>query len=241
MRSVRAFTLVELLITVVVIGILISLLAPSLGAMRRAAVAVKCLANMRNMEVAHWGYMSDHRDRFIKVGLPHGSSAYDESAAWINTLEEYYGSRLLHRSPADDSPHWGPNGQPVPGTNPPRFRMTSYGVNNYLDDATCPDAVNGPYLKLRHIRKPSRTVHFVYMAENGEFAGADHPHVENWVGSIPVKAANHLEIHAHGGSPRSWDAVTNYGFLDGHAETLPFRSVYSPDGLWNLFDPQKVR
>ncbi len=204
-------------------------------------MTTQCLSNMRNMEVAHWAYMTDHKDRLIRVGLPHGSTVYDESLAWINTLEEYYGSRLLHRSPVDDSPHWEPHGQPVPGTTPAQWRLTSYGVNNYLDEQTCPDPVHGPYLKHHHVPRPSKTVHFVYMAETGPFAGADHPHIENWVGNIPAAASQHLEINAHGGPTHSWKSVCNYGFLDGHAVTLPFEAVYQPDGSGNRFDPQLAR
>ena len=241
MLSMRAFTIIELMVVIAVLAILTGILVPALDRARRAAMTSKCLSNLRNMEVAHWGYMTDHKDRLIRVGLSHGSSSHDESLTWVNTLESYYGSKLLHRSPADDSLHWGPDGDPVPGTNPPRFRLTSYGVNNFLDQETCPDVIHGPYLKSNHVPAPSRTVHFLYMTHTGPFAGADHPHVENWVGNIPVAASSHLQIDAHGGPRQSWRSVSNYGFLDGHAATLTFESVYRPDGLGNSFDPQQAR
>ncbi len=234
-----AFTLIELLVIIAIIGILLGLVLPALGAARRAAMTMKCLANMRNMEVAHWMYMTDNDGRFIRVGLSHGGSLADEQVAWINTLSDYYGSALLARSPVDDSPHWGPAplGQSIPNAPADQRRRTSYGVNNFLDEVKVP--WGGPY-RLEKVIQPSATVHFVIMTFTGEFAGADHPHVENWVGNIPVRAALHLQTNAHGGPPNDWGAVSNYGFLDGHAQTSTFQDVYQDLNI-NNFDPAVAR
>jgi prepilin-type processing-associated H-X9-DG protein len=80
------------------------------------------------------------------------------------------------------------------------------------------------------------TVQFLHMTETGEFAAADHPHVENWASNAPVQAAKHLATAIHGGPPRTWESVANYGFLDGHAERLRFRDVFESFGR-NKFDP----
>ena len=70
-----------------------------------------------------------------------------------------------------------------------------------------------------------------------EFASADHPHVDNWASNSPyVQAAGELEINAHGARPRSWESVANYGFLDGHAESLRFRDAFESFQR-NKFDP----
>jgi prepilin-type processing-associated H-X9-DG protein len=139
----------------------------------------------------------------------------------------------------DQSPHWsveeGGQGIPVPGSGGMQFRRTSYGVNNYLTTVAPFD----PYLRLGDVSRPTATVHFLYMAEQGEYAGADHPHVENWGAdaNTPIRAANHLQIAAHGGPEKSFDSITNYGFLDGHAETRKFRDVYLNFEI-NSFDPK---
>ena len=228
----RAFSLVELLVVLGVIALLAAILLPTLSRARRSAAAARCLANLRNLQAAHWMYINEFKGRLIQAGLAHSGAGGDESVAWINTLQRYYDAPLLLRSPGDDSPHW-PGGQPVPGSAG-QFRRTSYGINNFLDAATCP--WGGPYLRINQVPRASATVHFVLMAATGPFAGADHPHVENWVSNIPVQASRQLAIDVYGGPPHSFDSLSNYGFLDGHAETARFGDVFI-DLTRNRFDP----
>jgi prepilin-type N-terminal cleavage/methylation domain-containing protein/prepilin-type processing-associated H-X9-DG protein len=218
----KAFTLVELLVVIGIIALLISILLPALAKAQESAARTKCLSNMRNMQLAHWMYVNDHKGYLIQAGLSHGGAHAREDIAWINTLQSYYQNKLLIRCPADESPHWA-GGIPVPGSAD-QYRRSSYGINEFLDRELCP--WGGPYVKMSQIKRPAATIQFLEMAETGEYAGADHPHIDLWVGNVPAKAGTHLEIHRHGGAPKSWDAVANYGFLDGHAETLRFRQVY---------------
>ena len=244
MNTRRGFTLVEVLVVIGIVAVLVAILLPTLSKARASANTAKCLSNLRNMQVAHWMYVNDHKGHLIQAGLAHGGHAANETAAWIATLQPYFQHNLLHRCPADDSPHW-PGGAPVPGGGGgggggggPRFRRTSYGINNFLDPHLCP--WGGPYRKVNHVRRASATIQFLEMAEAGEFAASDHPHVENWAGNAPVQAAKHVQTHRHGGAARSWGAVANYGFLDGHAETLRFRDAFESVEK-NRFDPAVAR
>lgn len=239
----RAFTLIELLVVVAIIALLLALLLPSMGLLRRSGITTKCLNNLRNLQVAHFSYMTDHNGRFIDVGFSHDGDHGDEDIAWINTLAEYYGSELVVRSPADNSPHWPAEregqGVPLPGTTD-EFRRTSYGANNFMSRSVPADPVK-IYDSLAKVSVPSSTVHFLIMAEEGEFAGADHPHVESWwvpgnPDAPPLRAAGQVATGLHGGKANSWDARSNYGFLDGHAETLMFSEVYRSAQL-SRFDP----
>jgi len=245
-RRVRAFTLVELLVVVAIIALVAGLLIPAVASMRRAGNTAKCLSNLRQLQLAHWMYIQENDGRFIDVGLAHGGSHGNEQGAWINTLRKHYDRELVARSPADRSPHWsvedGGDGVPINGTTD-QFRRTSYGVNNFMvrEAPADPEVV---YDRLNRVKSHVHTVHFVMMAETGDFAGADHPHVENWWTpsdpvAPPILAANHLSTSIHGGQPKSWDARANYGFLDGHVETRLFSQVYvSPEA--NAFDPARA-
>jgi len=236
----RAFTLVELLVVISIIALLIGILIPAIGKARRSAQATADLANIRQMEIASLSWAWDHDGQLIDVGLAHGGSLENAEAAWINVLREYDESFIFARSPGDDSPHWpeslGGEGIPVPGSAD-KFRRSSYGVNNY----TTTFAPFKAYNHMNLIPAPHKTVHFLLMAEEGEFAGADHPHVENWYSRrgpelTAARAATQVEIGAWGGPAADSASRSNWGFLDGHAEQLRFEETFT-DFENNLFDP----
>lgn len=132
--------------------------------------------------------------------------------------------------------------------------MTSYGINNFLDSALVPygpwgtGSADGHYT-MDNVPRPSATNHFLVMAYTGPFAGADHPHVENWVAAplphllanAPQAAAEQVQINAvDRATPVSFASKSNWGFLDGHAETASFERMYqAPDE--NQFDPMVAR
>jgi prepilin-type N-terminal cleavage/methylation domain-containing protein/prepilin-type processing-associated H-X9-DG protein len=66
-RTAAAFTLAELLIVIAIIGVLISILLPTLGAARRSANAAKCLAAMRDLGLAFQQYAQDNKRAFPVV------------------------------------------------------------------------------------------------------------------------------------------------------------------------------
>ncbi len=237
----RAFSVVELLVVIAVIALLAGILLPTLSAARKESRRAACLANMKTLQTASLAWTMDHDGELIDVGLGHGGSGIsNEQGSWITMLAETYGSPLARRCAADDSPHWpeedGGRGLPVPPTEDV-FRRSSYGVNNFLT-GFAPDE---PVRKLDRVRMPSKIVQFLEMAEEGEFAAADHPHVENWsVPGLPDAsarlAANEIESHQHGGAKGSWEARSNVTFLDGHSISATFREVYT-DAAANSFDP----
>ena len=244
MRGRRGFTLVELLVVVAVVALLMGVLAPALASAKRAALATACLSNIRQMEIAHAAYAIDHDGALARANLAHGGITHGDFPAWFLSLRDYYDEELVARSPLDNSPHWGPApaGEPIPGAPQVQRRVTSYGINNFLDKTTVPwgPGFRIPFTgyKLHHVRQPTSVVHFLIMAYEGPFAGADHPHVESWINHPmpPFKAQQQAEINAVRGEPGSWEAVSNWGFLDGHATQAAFSDVFT-DIERNRFDP----
>lgn len=66
----RAFTLVELLVVVAIIGLLISLLLPTLSAARESARAAKCLAQLHALGQGLTIYTQEHRSVLVPGRLP---------------------------------------------------------------------------------------------------------------------------------------------------------------------------
>ena len=239
--SHRGFTLLELMIVIVVLGLLASLLIPAIQGMSRRSLVTADMANLRSLQMAHYQYAVASEGQFADAGLAHGGLA-NEKIAWLNLIGEYVEIDDVVRSPLDMSLHWD---VPIEGTTD-RFRRTSYGWNNYLSRTKSPDAAIDPKIatdRLSRVSSPANTVHFLHMVATGSFAGADHVHVENWwIGDShpfapPILAANHVETNIVSGEAKSNNAKANYGFVDGSVKTLHFSDVFlRPDN--NLFDPK---
>lgn len=58
----KNFTLIELLVVIAIIGILMTLLLPSLNRARTAGKSAVCKSNLRQLGIANWSYMGDNDD-----------------------------------------------------------------------------------------------------------------------------------------------------------------------------------
>lgn len=78
-RKSRAFTLIELLTVIAIIGILAAILIPTVGAVRRTAIKAQCASNLHQFGTALNLYRNDNKDF-----LPNGTIP-NQRLQWIGT------------------------------------------------------------------------------------------------------------------------------------------------------------
>ena len=77
----KAFTLIELLVVIAIIGILASLLLPTLARAKAAARATECRNNLRTMALAMRLYVDDYNAYPPTVGV--GTLGFGEKYGWL--------------------------------------------------------------------------------------------------------------------------------------------------------------
>ena len=152
----RAFTLIELLVVIAMISILAGLLLPALARAKTKAQGLKCLVNLKQLQLCWLMYADDHAGLLppqnpgidprtsVLVGLPGswilGNVQQDLTSSNIEhgVLFRYNGSTAIYHCPADKST--------VPG-HKGLLRARSYSLSWYL--GTDPKVFYTPRIKLR--------------------------------------------------------------------------------------------
>ena len=199
----RAFTLIELLTVIAIIGILAAILIPTVGAVREKARAAQCVSNQRQIAQGMLLFAGDNKNR-----LPAPFPGQD----WIQKISPYIQafnwdsdkSRYIWLCPSDNSGD----------------RWSGYGMSNHLNKS----GGNGFGVTLNVIPNPSRTILLGDVLRNQWDDAAPAPWHE---GGLVVMGLRHA-----GGDrerPKQFDSVgqfmaapgkANVAFLDGHVNAL---------------------
>lgn len=199
--QLEAFTLLELLTVMAVLGVLAALLLPALGSARHRAQSVACLNNLRQWGLATQLYAADHQDFLPPEGSPNPTDS-STNWGWYIQLPRVLDLPRYHEQP------WRTNPALAPGrsvwicpANPRRSNgrnLFHYCLNEHVNGT---GDENRP-VRLGSIPEPGRTVWL--------FDSKNLPAVGFW---------NYVHTNLHQGGAQ-------FVFLDGHTRRLPRRAYW---------------
>ncbi len=138
----RAFTLIELLTVIAIIGILAAIIIPTVGSVRDAAKASACISGLRQVGLSAITYANEYKNN-----LPDAGTGND--AAWARTLAAY-----INTPPSQKATIFVCPGVAIPveeSTNPTDIVLT-YGMHAGL----MPRGL--PALSLSKVSRPSEVI-----------------------------------------------------------------------------------
>jgi prepilin-type N-terminal cleavage/methylation domain-containing protein/prepilin-type processing-associated H-X9-DG protein len=223
----RAFTLIELLTVIAIIGILAGILIPTVGAVRGQTNTTRCASNLRQVGQAAILYASENKN-FLPVNVTSGRQPGWISDRWANLLKPYLTSAssgfrdaVFYCSKTDPASYAiGGDGagqfavsDRLNGNAWPGAPVTVAGIVYNYSGQTFPRGV-----PMTSIGNPSRTV----MAGETSFvfqAGKGGPNlaVDNF---FPAANRGAAANHRSDGDPTKGDGKSNYLYADGHIATL---------------------
>ena len=226
----KGFTLLELMVTIALIAILISLLFPALSSVREKAKSASCMSNLRQLGVALTSYLADTK------GIYPGHHTMSGTIVWPHRLRPYVGNNhdVFHCPSLGVDAKWPVTWSSTEPHNNPNlakygyyageieFRPTTYVFSyGYNDWGTGPgglgasaDDPNSPLPRLATIANPSQMYAMGDTTADGVWDTAIDP-------DNPTEAPSRRH---NGGS--------NILFVDGHVENVNYEDLVSREDEW---------
>lgn len=226
-RQARAFTLIELLTVVAILGIIIAIAVPVLGGARSKARALACLSSLRSLGQGVALYAQDHQGQFPRS--LHSAGAHGEPG-WAVSIAPY-----LDAAPSANTAEWTTvfnrhyRCTEDKNTDP---SLHSYGLNVYFELTPAGDDYAGSPATWRRLPQVPNPAKAVLLAETRPVPFGDHLMAHFWSGTASAK--NALAHDRHSGR-------AHYAFCDGHVASLRVDETFDPAKNRDQWNPSKAR
>lgn len=219
----RAFTIVEAIVILAVVGVLAALMVPTLnGALSRAG-GVECAAKLRAIGNAIHSYAVENGGEFPRSF--HSAGAHGQPG-WTASVFPFLSG--LNGGDAQLDPASFNRFFRCPSHHEDNPFVFSYGMNVHFElDPDGDDYTGSPatWRRTSQIPSPSKTI---LLAESRPVLFGDHLMCHLW--SSQAAAVNALAGSRHGGRP-------SFLFVDGHVENLNPAQTFDKSRNLNLWNP----
>lgn len=155
------FTLIELMVTVGIIAVLVSILLPAVNTARHKAKSVQCQSNLKNLEQAFTAYCQSNNGRAMAYVTPPSSYTpvgtqiqYGYPNFWVGLLKPFGVNSTVIACPEAYEPGsggvgtatlgWGGPNAPSTISNRIGTNVGSYGFNGWLYEVAASSSVQPP-------------------------------------------------------------------------------------------------
>lgn len=239
MQRFKAFTLLELLVVISIIGLLIGILVPILSSVRATARNAQCLNHLRQIAIANEAYVTDNRGNVVPMWIADdatGWASWDYDADtfvvqspaqlwWTDKLriKNYITQGDVYNCPSLSQPATQSGGGSRStvnalgiGMNYPEFAVLSTGSSFTLPTYRRSNAYQ--------VQKPSQ---FMILGDAAAITDPNEADADAWAevpatGTVFLRVPSDTHSYGNGDSravPRH-DQQVNAAFLDGHAKSL---------------------
>jgi len=230
----RAFTLVELLVVISIIGLLMSILLPSLNRVRSQARTVVCMSNLRQIGLAVCMYVGDY-DGYLPPAYEPGkaihwwgkklSSGIDHTKGFVwPYLQSELRKKSVYECPAQRFGSYELQAKPPSEQDDPKWITSTYGYNGYY---LCPpksawwNIRKRPWQRITTVIKPAEVIAFADTLIDLDLTGKN-PIIKNTALLDPpyLYKASGWEKNPCPTTCFRHNKRTNVLFVDGHCRSM---------------------